>query len=153
MACGKGYEVHRAWHGSPGENQGARRGDGGCCPHSGSSTKVFCLKTWYTDVRICQVTYLCIFCDTVYSNVYSPVYFSSQLTPAQMKLTSDPSCPNKISRRPENKWTSLNKIVVNILHTSKNIHNSLLTFKQKQYFLPSFSVSKKKGNNKRGHPP
>lgn len=47
--------------------------------------------------------YLCIFCDTVYSNVYSPVYFSFQLMPAQMKLTSDPSCPNEISRRPENK--------------------------------------------------
>lgn len=103
-----------------GENQRVWRGRGeaaaltmGSAPRSSAWRH----DTWMSE--FVKSTYLCIFCDTVYSNVYSPVYFSSQLMPAQMKLTSDPSCPNKISRRPENKWTSLNKTVVNILHISK----------------------------------
>lgn len=58
--------------------------------------------------------------DTLYSEVYSPVCFFFQLMPAQMKLTSDLSCPNEVRRRPENKWISLDETVtVNILYTSK----------------------------------
>ena len=101
MACGKGYEVHRGCSGSPGERtRGCGRGGGKLLPIS--------LRAQHTRSSACihdtqmseffKSKYLCTFCDTVYSNVYSPVYFSFQLTPAQMKLTSDPSCPNEVSR-------------------------------------------------------
>lgn len=96
-----------------------RRGEAAANITTGSAHKVSACIHDTQMSEFFKSKYLCTFCDTVYSNIYSPVYFSFQLMPAQMKLTSDPSCPNEVSRRPENKWTSLNKIVVNILHTSK----------------------------------
>lgn len=61
----------------------------------------FCMTTRYTDISIFKFQVFSLI-DTVHSDVYAPVYFFFQRMPAQMKLTSDPSCP-KISKIPGNK--------------------------------------------------